>query len=137
MPRPPPSVVDHFEAYRSQVSEISHARACFTSWLDSWAAGDDVVFDLTLALSELLANAIAASGEGETVLVCASRSAGCVALEVANRPGGSLGPSLTWDLADDLRGGGRGLLIIDTVVEDLHAEDRDGWTTVCCRRSCR
>lgn len=138
MPGPPQRVDDFSITCEADNAVIADARKGFTAWLRRWVPNDEAIDDLTLVLSELMANAVrAASGEGATVHVMACQDGDEVVLAVRNPTVRWVGADTRWDLDDPLRPGGRGLLIVETLVDELEIEhdERDGSTTVRSRRS--
>lgn len=143
MPGPPQRVDDFSIKCDADTALIADARKGFTAWLRRWVPNDEAIDDLTLVLSELMANAVRAassegtSGEGATVHVIACQDGDEVVLAVRNPRVRWVGADTRWDLDDPLRPGGRGLLIVETLVDELEIEhdERDGSTTVRSRRS--
>ena len=114
----------------------SAARQGFTAWLDDADVAADVADELTVAFSELVANAIVASeGCDRQIRVGSWFDGDDLVLEVANpiEPGS---PSSIehWDLDDPLRAGGRGLVIVRAYTDDLSVSSTEDMVVVRCRR---
>lgn len=103
-------------------SEIGQARSALAQWLRASPVESGVLDDLVVVASELLANAVDASPGGATVALRGTTEAGVVALEVINRVSEWVRPADRWDLDDPLRTGGRGLLIVSALVDQIEAE---------------
>lgn len=103
-------------------SEIGQARSALAQWLRAGAVDPDVVDDLVVVASELLANAIDASPGDATVALRGTNDATVVTLEAINRVSDWVSPADRWDLDDPLRLGGRGLLIVAALVDHVDAE---------------
>jgi len=133
MPGTPQRVDDFTLTCAADTSVIAEARRGFDGWLRRWVTDAETVDEMILVLSELLANAVsAAGGEGATVQVLACAEDGAVVLSVRNPKVRWVDGAERWDLDDPLRVGGRGLLIVRSLVDELEVEhdDRDGSTTV-------
>lgn len=139
MPSSPQRNSYFFAADPPVVTQIPEARASFSDWMRSWAAGlGDFHDEMLIVLSELLANAVAASGQhADEVTVRAWVQGGALSVEVTNTmPPGSFMPVGLWDYDDPLRAGGRGLIIVDELVDEVEFNDRtDGALVVRCRRA--
>ena len=139
MPRSPQRKSYFFAADPPVVTQIPEARASFADWMRSWATGlQDFQDEMLIVLSELLANAVAASGQhAAEVTVRAWVQGGALSVEVANAmPPGSFMPVDLWDYSDPLRPGGRGLIIVNELVDEVEFNDRtDGALVVRCRRA--
>lgn len=91
-----------------------------------------------MALSELAANAVAASAPRTCVSVRAQRKADSVVLEVENAPESDAAISLFYDNDDPVRGRGRGLTIVSAytdLVEVILPHGEHG-LVVRCRKQC-
>lgn len=136
MPGPPQRIDDFSLACPARASAIADARHGFTTWLRRWVPDDEVVDDMAVVLSELLANAVSVvDGDRRTVRVLACADGHDLVLAVEN-------PTVRWvedrwDLDDPLRRGGRGLLIVRSLVDELEVDhdDRSGTTTVRSRKA--
>ncbi|MFP5321573.1 MAG: ATP-binding protein [Acidimicrobiia bacterium] len=136
MPGTPQRIDDFSLTCPAEVGAIADVRADFTAWLRRWVVDEETISDMTVVLSELLANAVsAAEGTGRTVHVLACAEDSEVVVAVQN-------PTVRWvddrwDLDDPLRLGGRGLLIVRTLVDELEVDrdERAGTTTVRSRKA--
>lgn len=138
MPGPPQRIDDHAAAYPADTAVIARARDDFSAWLRRITLDHDAVDDLTIVLSELLANAIRANGTGAAlvhVLACFDGTE--ITLEVRNDMGDWVPARDRWDLTDPLRGGGRGFVIVESLVDEVEVDHdrRAGTTTVRSRRA--
>jgi len=79
--------------------------------------------DLAVVASELLANAYRAcvGADTEVTLQCAHHQ-GAIVLAVTNPVSEWVAPADRWDFEDPLRTGGRSLLIVSALVDDLRVE---------------
>lgn len=118
---------------------IHDVRERFADWLDSWAAGAiELRNDLMVVLSELLANAAAAApDDGAELVVHAWCEGDDVVVEVSNPVAPWVDAAIRWDLNDPLRPGGRGLLIVRALVDEVEVvqDVDDSRTTLRCRRA--
>lgn len=138
MPGPPQRIDDHAAAYPADTAVIARARNEFSAWLSRVTRDDDAVEELTIVLSELLANAVRASGTGAAVVqVLACFDGREITLEVRNALGDWVPARDRWDLADPLRGGGRGFVIVESLVDEFEVDHdpRARTTTVRSRRA--
>ena len=119
-------------------AQIGNARNRFGQWLVQVGIDDESAEELLIVFSELAANAVAASAPGTLARLRAHREETNVVLEAVNgspetipRDGGA------WDLADPLRPGGRGLLIVDEYMDNVQVEPADDLNGILvrCRRS--
>jgi anti-sigma regulatory factor (Ser/Thr protein kinase) len=138
LPRSPQRNAYLFVADPPVVTKIPEARASFSDWMLTWAGGlEDFHEEMLIVLSELLANAVTASGEeAAEVTVRAWVQDGGLSVEVTNpMPPGSFMSVDIWDYDDPLRPGGRGLIIVNELVDEIEFSDRtDGALVVRCRR---
>lgn len=116
---PLPDPTEFFATYRPDVSVIAGARDEFSSWLAGVAPGTSVGDEMLVVLSELLANAFAASRDERGSVAVRAWSDGAVTLEVTNPADAVFDPHGHWDYDDPLRPGGRGLAIVESLVDDL------------------
>lgn len=123
--------------YRSETAAIGQARQDFGEWLGEHAATATLQDEMQLVLSELLANAVAASQDPLDAMAVRSWIDDELTLEVTNPAGAVFDTSNTWDYDDPLRPGGRGLLIVESLVDDLAIALPDGTRPlkVLCRRA--
>ena len=138
MPGTPQRVDDFSLTCAPDVTAISEVRHGFTAWLRRWVADAEAIDELAVVLSELLTNAVSAAADrGGTVHVLACADDGDVVVAVRNPQVRWVEVDDRWDLADPLRAGGRGLLIVRTLVDLLEVEhdERAGTTTVRSRKS--
>lgn len=105
-------------------ASVATARRALVDWLrDVAVAGDEVVDDLAVVVSELAANATrTAEVHGGSVTVQAAVRDGAVVLRVGNPADMWVPPTHRWDMDDPLRGGGRGLQIVRAFVDELRVE---------------
>lgn len=96
------------------VVALAEARQGFEQWLTDQVVDSAHSADLIVVLSELAANAIAATGGDENgpIAIRSWRSEDEVVLEVENPPQDSVDHVVVPDDQDPLRGSGRGLLIV-------------------------
>lgn len=128
-----------FATYRPDVAVISEARDAFAAWLEHVAPDCSIRDEMSVVLSELLANAFAASlDSGEAVAVRAWVS-GDLSLEVTNPAHAAFDVGAHWDYDDPLRPGGRGLMIVESFVDDIAITPPDGSNPlrVRCQRALR
>ena len=138
MPRPPQRSY-FFADHAPDFADIAEARASYSDWLRSWQKSDSAFHrEMLVVLSELLANAIDASArdDGEVVARAWLEDESLV-LEVTNTITGPFTPVHLWDYDDPLRHGGRGLVIVNALVDDIEIGHRDdaGALVVRCARS--
>lgn len=114
---------------RAETAVIADARRMLHGWLADAGVDDrEVVDDLSVVLSELLANAVEASPPAGSVVVRLQLEEGTLVLSVVNEVREWVPPSERWDLDDPLRPGGRGLLIVSALADDVtvqHDIDED------------
>jgi anti-sigma regulatory factor (Ser/Thr protein kinase) len=111
----------------ASLAALATVREEFAGWLAEITDAEDKVQDLSVVISELVANAVRGTPEGREP---ASVSAWLddhdvertVVLEVANHVEDVTVPDADWDLEDPLRTGGRGLLLVSAFVDDVHVE---------------
>lgn len=107
------------------VVKLADVRAEFVSWLRDNGVVDDRIDDLSVVLSELGANAIRETplGAGPAAIE-ASIESGTIELIVSNEVSSAEPKAVEhdWDLADPLRTGGRGLLLVSAFVDDVEVE---------------
>ncbi len=115
---------------------VAQSRAAFEGWLRNTDAGESTVVELTVAFSELVANAVEASpGADQGIEAAAWTEDGSVVFSVANPIMPSAPPSTEPDFGDPLRTGGRGLLIVRAYTDTLEIEgDRETIAIRCQRR---
>lgn len=108
-----------FATYRPDNAVIADARDAFSTWLADTAPGSTVGNDMLVVLSELLANAFAATLDDRSDVAVHAWVEGDLMLEVANPADAEFDPGAHWDYDDPLRPGGRGLVIVESLVDDL------------------
>ena len=126
-------------AIPATAAELPPARHDFSRWLGDAGVDDDDVADLEVVFSELVTNAIAAAtGPATPISTRAWLDRATVVVEVSN---GAAGPGIDharWDLADELRRGGRGLVIVRAFSDALEIDRTDGGAVLIrCRRAVR
>lgn len=120
MPASPQRLQEYSATYRAATAVLPRARGEFADWLRDRGVPDEVNDELLVVASELLSNAIAASDDPTQELeVAASIDDDCVTLEVTNPPASEFSVVDRWDYDDPLRPGGRGLIIVESLVDDL------------------
>ena len=119
-------------------AQIGPGRAAFEQWLRTVGVSGDTAAELAIVFSELAANAVTASPGGSVVHIRAVCNNGEIVLEAENgSPHSTPRSSHAWDLADPLRPGGRGLLIVTAYMDNVEvapADEADG-ILVRCRRN--
>lgn len=115
---------------------LAEAREAFQAWLDVHAVDPDHAEDLAVVLSELGANAIAATGRDENsrIAVRAWRGTTDVVLEVENSFPDLVDEVVADDGGDPLRGSGRGLFIVEAysdAVEIIAPTETNGLIVRC------
>lgn len=122
-----PSTAPPFCAtYRSETAAIHEARQDFAAWLGSHAVDASLQAEMQVVLSELLANAVAASQDPLDAMAVRAWLDHELTLEVTNPAGAVFETSNTWDYDDPLRPGGRGLIIVESLVDDIAIAPPDG-----------
>jgi anti-sigma regulatory factor (Ser/Thr protein kinase) len=120
MPRPPQRTEDFSGSYGPDPAAIYDARRDFSRWLDASVDDGDILDEMLVVLSELMANAVAATEDPSgDVTVAAWVDADGLTLKVTNPPASTFAAVNRWDYDDPLRAGGRGLLIVESLVDDL------------------
>lgn len=107
-------------------AELSEVRSAFASWLASAVGRAQRVEDLSVVVSELGANAVHGTPHGGAPpTVSAWVEDAVLTLEVANQVEDD--PEVVQrDLADPLREGGRGLVLVAAFVDDVEVDVGDG-----------
>lgn len=114
---------------------VSELRASFEDWLSDTPARQDTIEELAIVFSELVTNAVQASPDaGGSVEAAAWIEDGSVVLRVANPLMPSCEPVSQPDLADPLRTGGRGLVIVRAYTDTLRTELDDDTIVIRCER---
>jgi anti-sigma regulatory factor (Ser/Thr protein kinase) len=139
VPRPLHRIDDDLHITASADPALIHdARLWFGQWLTRTGGDPEMCEDLLVVLSELLANAAEAAPDVESTLSVRARwEDDGVVLEVTNPVAPWVDAAIRWDLDDPLRTGGRGLLIVSALVDEISAvQDLDrNAMTLRCRRS--
>lgn len=137
MPGTPQRHVPFFGSYAPHTANIVRARQAFSGWLQGWLFDPEVHDDMVVVLSELVANAIAATTEplGE-LTVEASVDSRTLSLTVTNPPASTGLADGDRDAGDPLRPDGRGLIIVETLMDDvtIAISPGSGPLSVHCRR---
>ena len=137
MPSNPHRPTGFLCSYEADTAAIHDARRAFLSWLGDWVEDGELHEDMLVVLSELMANAVGASDEPRSdILIRAWIDADGLTLRVTNPPASTFTAVNRWDYNDPLRGGGRGLLIVESLVDDLAITPPNGPEplSICCRR---
>lgn len=137
MPGPPQRHEAFSGSYPPLTAAISDARLEFSGWLAECLEDPDLHDDMVVVLSELVANAVAASLDPVgNVDVRALFDGDGLFMQVTNPPASSFSAVNRWDYDDPLRPGGRGLLIVESLVDDIAIAPPDGHhpLTISCRR---
>jgi anti-sigma regulatory factor (Ser/Thr protein kinase) len=124
-----------FERTVPSPSSVTALRHGFRAWLQDEGLPIDDVDEWELALSELAANATGYSPEGSPVLVRASRGSDRITLSITNTMDGHRVPRVPQTVPPDAVGG-RGLYIVDHLVDGLTFEFDDSRVTATCWRAC-
>ncbi len=129
----------YFATYPPHTAAIADARHAFEAWFEGVAPGSPVLDEMLVVLSELLANAVAASAEGGGAVAVRAWLTDEVTLEVTDPADAVFDVGAHWDYDDPLRPGGRGLMIVESLVDDLAIEPPTDARPlrVRCRRSLR
>ena len=121
-----PLTPDRFSARPiDDLADLSTARREFGEWLRSLGVDRAVADDLLVVLSELGANAVRESAQdARPPTVEAEFDASTITVDVANEVDVSARRPATdnWDLDDPLRTGGRGLLVVSALMDEVDVE---------------
>lgn len=118
----------------ANLDAVPVARRAFEAWLRESDVADDDVHDLTVVLSELATNAANGAADGTDARIEAWVEREVMHLDVANRVDEAAAHVRRWDLDDQLRGGGRGLLIVRAYTDSMEIDAADGEVWVRCTR---
>lgn len=114
------------------------ARRAFEAWLRGSHVVDDDVHDLAVVLSELAANAANGATPGTQARIEAHIEVRTdhrdLHLDVANHVDPATAEVRRWDLDDELRGGGRGLLIVRAYTDSMDIDTDGSQVWVRCTR---
>ena len=117
------------------VGALPQARDDFAGWLRRASLEGEDVSDLSVVFSELVANAVSASGRASRIEARAWQDGSEVVLEVTNKVKDGAAVAQRWDMADELRQGGRGLMIVRAYVDQLEVgSSSEGGVVIRCRR---
>lgn len=118
------------------LADLSDARSEFAGWLRSLELDHEVIDDLLVVMSELGANAVRESPDDALPpTIEAEFDTSAIIVDVANEVDVSSQRSATdeWDLDDPLRTGGRGLLVVSALMDDVDVEVDGRRLHVRCR----
>jgi len=118
----------------ADLDAVPLARRAFEGWLRDADVPADDAHDLTVVLSELASNAANGAAPGTDARVEAWLEGSVLHLDVANRVDETSADVRRWDLDDQLRGGGRGLLIVRAYTDSMEVDTVDGEVWVRCTR---
>lgn len=123
-------------SFPPSLATLSGPRETFSRWLTDDGTDASTVEELTIVYSELVSNAATHRGTSDgPIRTEAWRDGADVVLTVEN-PGADEGGGVRhWDLADALRGGGRGLMLVRAFTDSIEAlRSRRGALMIRCRR---
>ncbi|HEX4901166.1 MAG TPA: ATP-binding protein [Acidimicrobiales bacterium] len=118
----------------ADLDAVPIARRAFEGWLRDIRVSDDDVHDLTVVLSELGSNAANGAAPGTHARIESWLDGEVLHLAVANRVDEAATDIQRWDLDDQLRGGGRGLLIVRAYTDSMEIDTAGGEVSVLCTR---
>ena len=133
-----PDGQDFYATYRPDTVVLADAREAFGRWVGAEPALAELREEMLVVLSELLSNAINASRDPlDAVAVRAWHEGAELVLEVTDPASAAFEPTSAWDYDDPLRPGGRGLIIVESLVDDIAIAppDHDHPLQVRCRRA--
>lgn len=121
------------------LAAATEARIQFVRWLSGQDADPETIEELAVVVSELMSNAVRASRPRSSPSMTAWLDGADLVLEVGNSLTPESAAVLDWDDSDALRGAGRGLLLVQSFVDEFHViPDHDGHSIVIrCRRRLR
>lgn len=117
------------------MGSLSGARSEFAAWLDEAGFDDERIDELSVAFSELVANAVRESpDDGAPPGVQAGFDGDNLVLEVSNEVAETSAAAVKadWDLNDPLRTGGRGLLLVSAFVDEIEVDVVDARLVIRC-----
>ena len=122
----------------AQPAALPQARHAFSRWMAAHGVDDEDRADLEVVFSELATNAMSASPDAGAVIDARAGWADReITLEITNASVAS-SSIRRWDLRDQLRQGGRGLLIVRAFVDAIEiGRSGSGAMVVRCRRRVR
>lgn len=109
----------------ADLADLSVARQEFASWLRALDVDHETIDDLLVVMSELGANAVRESpAEGRLPTLEAELDAEGIHVDVANEVDveAERRANDRWDLEDPLRTGGRGLVVVSALMDDVDVE---------------
>lgn len=109
----------------SLVADLSRIRADFVAWLQDAGVSGERIDDLAVVVSELAANAIRETPtDASSAEMSAHIEADVLEVTVSNEVVDATQAHVEadWDLTDPLRTGGRGLLLVSALVDDVSVE---------------
>lgn len=127
------------EAFESRVDAellaVSQSRIAFEGWVRTTQVSEDVVQELSIVFSELMANAVHAMPSVHDQIEASAWTEGAsIVVRIANPVTPSSPPVTGPDLDDPLRTGGRGLLIVRAYTDTLKTELTNGTIAIRCER---
>ncbi len=138
MPRPPqrndasPRTFD--VSFPARIDILPAQRHDFAGWLRHLGVDEEAAEDSTVVFSELTTNAVHGSPDAAShVNVRAECEDDELLLDVRNPTAPDGYRARRWDLDDPLREGGRGLLIVRALVDELDVSHDGGDLAVRCR----
>lgn len=115
------------------LADLAAVRGSFAEWVSQWVAAERVS-DLEVVVSELAANAVQGRPEGAPPATLEARVVEeRLLIEVRNAVDGPLSLHADWDMEDPLRTGGRGLLLVSALTDEVTVEVHGGELIVRCR----
>ncbi|HEX4867270.1 MAG TPA: ATP-binding protein [Acidimicrobiales bacterium] len=133
-----PDGQEFFATYRPDTAVLAEAREAFERWMGPEPALSQLREEMLVVLSELLSNAINASRDPlDAVAARAWHEGSEMVLEVTDPASAAFEPTIAWDYDDPLRPGGRGLIIVESLVDDIAIAPPDDShpLRIRCRRS--
>jgi anti-sigma regulatory factor (Ser/Thr protein kinase) len=111
---------------------LPEIRQSVAHWVEPLELDEDDLGAVQVVVSELVANAVEASVDGEKVSVRLTAAPDAVSVEVANRSGRTR-PVPIPPMAEPLAPRGRGLAIVRSLSHDLALVEVNGHTVASCR----
>ncbi|WP_335971649.1 MULTISPECIES: ATP-binding protein [Streptomycetaceae] len=120
---------------RREAASVPLARKLLLGTMDSAGVDPDISFDLSVALTEACANAVEHAGSATGYVVTAEIDGDCCRIEVADSGPGlprerGRRPARPLTLRGQYAEHGRGLFLIETLVDHVQYHDRPGHGTV-------
>lgn len=114
-------------------------RHAFVDWMAALGVDEDDRSDLAVVFSELVTNAMSATGDSDAAIGARAECTGHdVLLEITNPRRTSTASTRRWDTDDQLRPGGRGLVIVRAFVDEIEVDRAaSGAVVIRCRRRVR